>query len=141
MATIYTAHVTSTGGRDGRAESDDKNLSLQLSRPGTKSGTNPEQLFAAGYSACFLSAVAHISKERGANAEGLTVKADVDLNKEESTGFSLGVVLNVSLPNMDKSAAEDVVKAAHQMCPYSKATRGNVDVKLNVNGQMLAKAA
>jgi osmotically inducible protein OsmC len=139
MKTLYTAHVTSIGGREGKVTSDDGVLSLQLAKPGAKTGSNPEQLFAAGYSACFLSATAHIAKMQNKNADGLRVQADVSLN--EDNGFFLGVTLSVSLPNLDKAAAEQLVNEAHHMCPYSKATQGNIDVQLKVNDQLLSRAA
>jgi len=140
MKTLYTAHVTSVGGREGKINSDDGVLSLQLVGPGKKGGTNPEQLFAAGYSACFGSALAHIAKQQNVALSEPKVQADVSLN-EDNGSFSLGVVLNISLPGLDKAAADSLARAAHQLCPYSKATRGNIKVDLKVNDQPLAMAA
>jgi osmotically inducible protein OsmC len=138
MKILYTAHVNTTAGRDGRVESDDKQLSLQLSRPaGGQPGTNPEQLFAAGYSACFGSAVAAVAKQRQDEVGEIKVQADVSLNQDEAGGFFLSVTLNVTIPNADDTVAEAIVKAAHKMCPYSKAIRGNVNVVLNANGTNL----
>ena len=140
MKTLYTAQVTSAGGREGKVSSDDGILALQLTRPGGKAGTNPEQLFAAGYSACFASAVAHIAKQQKLPIVDPKVEADVSLN-EDDNGFFLGVTLNVSLSGLDSAAAGQLVKAAHQLCPYSKATRGNIKVTLKVNDQTLMLAA
>lgn len=142
MKTIYTAHVTTIAGRDGTSKSDDGKIDLKLGRPGSSdTGTNPEQLFAAGYSACFGSAIAAVAKKQGTTVSEIKVQADVDLNQDEATGFSLGVTLNVTLAGVDTAEAQKIVEAAHQMCPYSKATRGNVDVKLNANGTALKQAA
>ncbi len=141
MPKIYTAHATAVGGRDGHTETDDKVVSFDLSAPGSgKLGTNPEQLFAAGYAACFGSAVQHVAKLQKLDFGAVEVKADVDLNKDD-TGFSLSVTLNVALPNLDQAAAQKLVEDAHQVCPYSKATRGNITVTLQANGQSVAKAA
>jgi osmotically inducible protein OsmC len=140
MKILYTAHATITAGRDGRAETDDKQLSVVLSRPGSnKLGTNPEQLFAAGYGACFGSALAAVAKQRQGEEIGeIAVQADVNLNQDEQGGFFLSVTLNVTIAGVDDTAAEAIVKAAHKMCPYSKAIRGNVNVVLNVNGTNLS---
>ncbi len=134
MATIYTAHATSTGGRQGHVETDDKKVSFDLSSPGSGgAGTNPEQLFAAGYAACFGGAVAFIAKQQGIELGTVTVKSSVDLNKDDS-GFSLGAVMDVQLEGMDAEKAKKLVQDTHAFCPYSKATRGNIDVTLKVNG-------
>jgi len=140
MKTLYTARATTTGGRDGTVATDDKILSLKLARPGAAgaTGTNPEQLFAAGYSACFTSAVEAIAKKEGQNVAPVTTNIEVNLNQDESTGFSLSATLDVQLPSLDQAAAEKLVSAAHQMCPYSKATRGNIQVTLKANGTPLA---
>jgi len=140
MKTLYTAHATSTAGREGKAETDDKALSLKLAKPGTSGGTNPEQLFACGYAACFGGAVAAVAKKHGKDAANVAVQADVSLNQDDN-GFFISAVLNVSLPDIEKSEAEKIVAEAHQMCPYSKATRGNIDVQLKVNSQPLAAKA
>lgn len=141
MTKIYTAHATATGGRDGHTETDDKKVSFDLSAPGSnKPGTNPEQLFAAGYAACFSGAVSYIARTQNIELGPVEVKADVDLNKDDN-GFFLSVTLNVSLPTLEQAAAQKLVEATHQFCPYSKATMGNIDVTLQVNGQSLAQAA
>lgn len=138
--TLYTAHVTTKAGRDGHSKSDDGVIDLKQVRPGTSGGTNPEQLFAAGYSACFGSAIDHVAKSQKIDAGEISVTADVSLNQGDD-GFSISVVLNANLPNLDAAAAQAIVEKAHTVCPYSKATRGNIDVKLNANGKALAKAA
>lgn len=140
MKTLYTASVTSHGGRDGKSVSDDNRLSLALSRPGSASGTNPEQLFAAGYGACFASALTAIAKKQNVEVAELAVTAEVTLN-EGDQGYFLGATLEVSLPRLEQKKAEELAQAAHQMCPYSKATRGNIDVQLKVNQRPLAQAA
>ncbi len=142
MKTLFTAHATTIGGRTGHTESDDKLISMDLAFPGTgKKGTNPEQLFACGYSACFGSAIDHVAKLQKLTTGEISVQADVSLNQDEQTGFSLAVTLNVTLPELSGAAAQKLVEEAHKICPYSKATRGNVDVKLTVNNTPVAKAA
>jgi Ohr subfamily peroxiredoxin len=141
MKTLYTAKVTATGGRDGTVKSEDGKLSFQLSRPANGgAGTNPEQLFAAGYSACFGGAVQHLAKQKNLNVENVAITAEASLN-QDNNGFFISVVLHAALPTLEQKAAEDLVAAAHQFCPYSKATRGNIKVDLVVNGKALAKAA
>lgn len=129
----YTAKTHTTGGREGMARSDDGRLSVTLTPPTShRAGTNPEQLFAAGWSACFLSAVAYVA--RGENITlpvNASIDAEIDLGKA-GNGFGLAARLNVSLPGIDRAVAERLVDAAHQVCPYSNATRGNVDVTLTV---------
>ncbi|HEX8667011.1 MAG TPA: organic hydroperoxide resistance protein [Allosphingosinicella sp.] len=130
---IYTARTHTTGGRDGTSRTDDGRLEVRLSTPGTSgAGTNPEQLFAAGWSACFLAAIQAVGKELKIAIPGDTsVDAEVDLGTNDG-GYQLGARLNVSLPGLDGDTARRVVEAAHQTCPYSKATRGNIEVALNV---------
>jgi Ohr subfamily peroxiredoxin len=141
MKTLYTAKVTATGGREGTIKSEDGKLSMQLSRPANNQpGTNPEQLFAAGYAGCFGGAVQYLAGQKQLKVDNVSVTADVSLNQNEQ-GFILSAVLNVALPTLDQQAAEDLVAAAHQFCPYSKATRGNINVDLIVNGKVVAKAA
>ena len=127
---IYTAKVHTTGGRAGESRSDDGRLEVKLSRPGTTSaGTNPEQLFAAGWSACFESAmelVAH--KMKVALPADLAIDAEVDLGPNGG-GYDLAVRLNVSLPGIAPDMAQRVLEAAHQVCPYSRATHGNIAVE------------
>lgn len=142
MKTLYTAHADVKGGREGRAETDDKQLSVNLASPGSgKAGTNPEQLFACGYAACFGSAVAHVAKLQKLDAGQVDVKADVALNQDDNNGFFLAVELNVSVPKLDSKTAEKLVQDAHNTCPYSKAVRGNVQVRLKANGTDLRLAA
>jgi Ohr subfamily peroxiredoxin len=137
MKTLYTAHVTSISGRDGKADSDDKNLSVKLVRPGSKNaGTNPEQLFAAGYSACFGSAVEAIAKKQNVVVKEIKIEATVALNQDDN-GFFLSAELNVLLADLEQSTAENLVKEAHQMCPYSKATRNNIKVTLKANNRQI----
>lgn len=138
MTTLYTAHAHVTGGRDGAAKSDDGKLDVKLAPPkelgGNGNGTNPEQLFAAGYAACFMGAMRLVAgNEKLALPQGLAIDADVSLGKDAQDNFRLGVVFNIALPGLDKAAAEALVAKAHEVCPYSRATRGNIDVALNVN--------
>lgn len=138
MSTLYTAHAHVTGGRDGAAKSDDGKLDVKLAPPkelgGNGNGTNPEQLFAAGYAACFMGAMRLVAgNEKLALPQGFAIDADVSLGKDAQDNFRLGVVFNIALPSLDKAAAEALVAKAHEVCPYSRATRGNIDVALNVN--------
>ena len=130
---LYTAKTHTTGGRDGASRSSDGRLDVKLSSPGTTgNGTNPEQLFAAGWSACFLGAMGvAASKMRVRLPDDRAVNAEVDLGTNEG-GYLLRARLNVSLPGLDLEIAQAVVDAAHQICPYSKATRGNIDVAINL---------
>ncbi len=138
--TIYTAHATSTGGRTGTTESSDGAIKLALSTPkelggAGGAGTNPEQLFAAGYSACFIGAMKAVAAR-----QKISLPADVAINASVSIGpltgkegaFGIAVTMAVSVPGMERTAAEKLVATAHQVCPYSNATRGNVDVALSV---------
>ena len=131
--TLYTAKVRTTGGRDGAARSDDGRLDITLSPPGhAGTGTNPEQLFAAGWSACFLGAMGiAANKMKVALPADRAVNAEVDLGTSDGA-FLLQARLNVSLPGLDRDIAQALVDAAHQTCPYSKATRGNIDVVINL---------
>lgn len=134
---LYTAHATSTGGREGTSRSDDGALDVKLSTPkglggAGGSGTNPEQLFAAGYSACFIGAMKYV-----AAAQKVQLPVDTRIDAEVGigpipNGFGIQVALNISLPGMEKAAAQKLVEAAHQVCPYSNATRGNIEVALRV---------
>ncbi len=138
MATLYTAHAHVTGGRDGAAKTDDGKLDVKLAPPkelgGNGAGTNPEQLFAAGYAACFIGAMRLVAgNEKIAVPQGLAIDADVSLGKDAQDHFRLGVVFNIALPGMDKAAADALVAKAHEVCPYSRATRGNIDVTFHVN--------
>jgi lipoyl-dependent peroxiredoxin len=132
---LYTATATATGGRDGRTKSDDGTLDLALVPPkslgGSGAGTNPEQLFAAGYAACFGSAIAAVARIQKITTGPISVTTRVTLGSI-GQGYGLAVELEASLPQMPREQAEALVHAAHQVCPYSNATRGNiaVDVKL-----------
>ncbi|CAM3646680.1 organic hydroperoxide resistance protein [Polaromonas hydrogenivorans] len=130
---LYTAHTHTTGGRDGQAQSDDGRLNITLSSPGTSgTGTNPEQLFAAGYSACFIGALKAVAgMQKITLPEGTSIDASVDLGKIPNA-YGIAVRLDISLPGMDSTAAQALVDAAHQVCPYSNATRGNIDVTLTL---------
>jgi len=134
---LYTAKATSTGAaRAGHVESSDSVLTLDLSIPKEMggaggAGTNPEQLFAAGYSACFHSALQAVARREKTKVDGSSVTAEVSIGKQDN-GFGLAVELVVSLPGIERATAEKLVDAAHQMCPYSNATRGNIDVTLTV---------
>ena len=137
---VYTATATSTGGRTGTTESSDGKIKLQLSTPKALGGddgpgTNPEQLFASGYSACFIGALKFVAGARKiALSKEVSIRADVSIGPHGSkaNAFNIAVVLNVSVPGVERSVAEALVAAAHEVCPYSNATRGNVDVTLNV---------
>ncbi len=126
---LYTGKTRTTGGRDGAARSDDGRLDIKLSPPGTSGqGTNPEQLFAAGWSACFIGAMGRAAKDkRVLLPAGTAVDAEVDLGTNEG-GFQLQARLNVSLPGLPREVAQELVDTAHQICPYSKMSRGNIDV-------------
>lgn len=129
---LYTAKTFTTGGRDGQAKSSDEHLNVNLSSPGTGNGTNPEQLFAAGWSACFIGAMglaAHKMKLR--LPQGTAVDAEVDL-ATANEGYFLQARLNIHLPGLDRELALAIVETAHQTCPYSKATSGNINVELNL---------
>jgi lipoyl-dependent peroxiredoxin len=134
---LYTAHATATGGRDGRAVSSDQVLSVNLTTPkelggAGGAGTNPEQLFAAGYSACFIGALKFVA---GKNKVPFPADASITGNVGIGpipTGFALAVQLDISLPGLPRETAQKLVEQAHQVCPYSNATRGNVDVTLNL---------
>ena len=136
MKILYTAEATATGGRDGRASSSDGLLEVDLRPPkelgGSGGGTNPEQLFAAGYAACFQGAMGVVARQEKLSIAGSTVTARVGLGTEEQNKYNVAVELDVKLPELDRQTAQELVEKAHQVCPYSNATRGNVDVKLAV---------
>ena len=137
MKTLYTATATATGdGRNGHTTSEDGILDFDVRIPkemgGPGGATNPEQLFAAGYAACFHSALRLVGKQEGADVDGTEVSASVSIGVNDSGGFGLAVDLDVHGPNLDEATAKDLVEKAHEVCPYSNATRGNVDVALNV---------
>jgi Ohr subfamily peroxiredoxin len=130
---LYTARAHTTGGRDGASRSDDGRLDVTLSSPGgAGAGTNPEQLFAAGYSACFIGALKAVGgMQKVAIPQDVAVDAEVDLGPITG-GYGIAVRLQVHLPGMERAQAQALVDAAHQVCPYSNATRGNVSVTLTL---------
>lgn len=130
---LYTGKTHTTGGRDGASRSSDSRLDVKLSPPGgSGAGTNPEQLFAAGWSACFIGAIGHAARKREiALPADLAVDAEVDLGATDGAYF-LQARLNVSLPGLAPELARELVDEAHRTCPYSKATRGNIDVELRI---------
>ncbi|HYI83380.1 MAG TPA: organic hydroperoxide resistance protein [Acetobacteraceae bacterium] len=135
----YTTAATATGGRDGRSKTEDGSLDVKLATPkelggGGGAGNNPEQLFAAGYAACFLGAMKHVASQGGtAKVPAETsVKATVGIGPRSEGGFGIDVQLDVSLPGVSREEAQALVEKAHQVCPYSNATRNNVPVRLNV---------
>lgn len=138
MKVLYTTKATATGGRDGKAESDDGLLSVALAAPkelgGQGGATNPEQLFAAGYSACFIGALKFVgNRDKIAVPKDVSVTAKVAIGaRDDGEGFGLSVDFTVSLPGLDKAAAEDLVARAHKVCPYSHATRGNIPVTTSI---------
>ncbi|MFF3496562.1 organic hydroperoxide resistance protein [Streptomyces sp. NPDC002795] len=136
MDAIYTAVATATHGRDGRAVSSDGVIDLQLGIPtemgGNGQGSNPEQLFAAGYAACFGSALGLVGRGAKVDVADAAVTAEVSIGKQ-GEGFGLAVVLRVELPeSVDAETGRKLVEQAHQVCPYSNATRGNIDVQIVV---------
>ena len=137
MKILYTAEATAGGGRDGRTRSSDGNIDVaivpppEIGGPGTP-GTNPEQLFAAGYAACFNSAVILAGRRMKLDADDSTVTAKVGLGIAGKGAFGLEVTLEVSLPKLDREDAERLVAKAHEVCPYSNATRGNIPVEVVV---------
>ncbi len=141
MTILETACATATAGREGRAYTDDKKIDVDLSPPGSGgAGTNPEQFFAAGYAACFGQAIKAMAAKEKLKPESVTVNSTVELHKNDD-GFSLSVSLNAELPGVSQAEAEKLVGLAHQICPYSKATRGNISVILEANGNALKAAA
>ena len=137
MKTLYTAEALATGeGRDGHARTSDGQLDLDLAIPkelgGPGGATNPEQLFAAGYAACFHSALRAVARAEKADVSDSAVGARVSLGANDSGGFELAVVLEISLPALSADDAQALTAAAHQVCPYSNATRGNIDVTLTL---------
>lgn len=136
ISVAYTAVATAENGRDGRVATDDGKLDVVVNPPkemgGSGAGTNPEQLFAAGYSACFQGALGVVARAAKADISGSTVTAQVGIGKTEAGGFGLEVELVTAIPNVDRATAEELVAKAHEVCPYSNATRGNIDVTITV---------
>lgn len=135
---LYRTKATATGGRDGHAKTEDGSLDVKLSTPkelggGGGAGNNPEQLFAAGYSACFIGAMKAVSKDVGVKVpDDAKVTAEVGIGPRSEGGFGITTSLQVALPGLDKAKAQELVDKAHQVCPYSNATRNNVDVKISL---------
>ncbi|MBW1599037.1 organic hydroperoxide resistance protein [Streptomyces sp. JJ38] len=133
---LYTAVATAENGRDGKVASSDGQLEVVVNPPkemgGSGAGTNPEQLFAAGYSACFQGALGVVARQEKADISGSTVTAEVGIGKTPQGGFGLKVAIKAIIPNVDEATARALVEKAHQVCPYSSATRGNIEVALSV---------
>lgn len=138
MSTLYSTKVTAVGGRAGTVRSDDGLLALPLALPkalgGKGDATNPEQLFAAGYAACFENAVIHVTRAAAEKVkdDDITVVATVGMQPNGAGGFTLTVALDVTITGLDQAAAEDIVAKAHAVCPYSNAVKGNIDVAITV---------
>ncbi len=137
MTAIYTAEALATGdGRNGYARTSDGKIDVALDIPkemgGSGVGTNPEQLFAAGYAACFHSALRLVGKREGANVDDSAVGAKVGIGPNDEGGFELNVVLEISLPHLAPAEAQTIAEKAHLVCPYSNATRGNIDVQITL---------
>jgi Ohr subfamily peroxiredoxin len=135
---LYTATVNVQGGRDGKAVSSDENLNVDLRYPkelgGNGAGTNPEQLFAAGFAACFEGAMGTVLRKRNIKAEGITIASHVTLGKDADDGYVLAITMDITIKGVETSVAEEIVAEAHKVCPYAKATRGNIEVISNVVG-------
>jgi osmotically inducible protein OsmC len=145
MKILYTADATVTGGRDaGHGRTSDGTLDVQLRSPvelgGEGGGTNPEQLFAVGYAACFESALKTVARRQKLSADDVSIDSRVHLGPTDERTFTLSVELDVTLPGLDDEQATELVHAAHRVCPYSNATRGNIDVALTANGRRLEPA-
>jgi osmotically inducible protein OsmC len=135
MEILYTAQATATGGRNGKVLSSDGVLNLEVRMPKTLGGsggeyTNPEQLFATGYAACFDSALNLVARMQKVAVQNTEVTAHVSIGKTATGGFGLSAKLEVKIPNIDRALAQQLLEAAHQVCPYSNATRGNIEVTL-----------
>jgi len=141
IKTLYTARATAHGGRSGHAVTSDGALDVNLEPPkemggtggGPGGGTNPEQLFAAGYAACFQSALAVVGRRAGVDTSGSLVEADVSIGTVPGGGYGLAVLLKIAIPGVDRDTVRSLTQAADQVCPYSNATRGNIEVTLDVD--------
>ncbi|RAP78478.1 organic hydroperoxide resistance protein [Paenibacillus montanisoli] len=135
---LYTATVTVQGGRDGKAVSSDDRLNVDLRYPkeigGNGEGTNPEQLFAAGFAACFEGAMGTVLRLKKIKSEGISIVSNVTLGKDANDGYALSVTLDITIKGVERSIAQEVVDEAHKVCPYAKATRGNIEVISNIVG-------
>ena len=138
MKTLYTAEALATGdGRNGHGRTTDGKVDVDLAAPtemgGSGNGTNPEQLFAVGYAACYHSALRLVAGQQKADVTDSSVGAKVSIGPNDAGGFELAVVLEVTLPNLDHDTAQALANKAHEVCPYSNATRGNIDVQITVS--------
>jgi Ohr subfamily peroxiredoxin len=145
MKTLYTAEAVVEGGREGHARSSDGRLDVELSVPvelGGKAGpgTNPEQLFAVGYAACFQSALLSVARGRKLDASDSRITSRVGIGPTGHGGFTLSVSLDLHAPNLERADAEELMVRAHERCPYSNATRGNIDVTLSVDGTQVKRS-
>lgn len=135
---LYTAIVNVEGGRDGKAVSNDEKLNVDLRYPkelgGNGAGTNPEQLFAAGFAACFEGAIGAVLRQKKIKAEGTSIVSQVTLGKDANDGYVLAITMDITIKGIETSVAEEIVAEAHNVCPYAKATRGNIEVISNVVG-------
>ncbi len=143
MKTLYKAQATATGGRNGQVKSSDDVLNLEVRMPKELGGTggaftNPEQLFAAGYSACFDSALNHVARMQKIAIKDTEVTATVGIGSIPSGGFGLEVALEVKIPGVEREVAQKLLETAHQVCPYSNATRNNIEVSLTLVDEALA---
>jgi osmotically inducible protein OsmC len=133
---LYTAKATVTGGREGHGTTDDRVLDVDLEVPtemgGPGGGTNPEQLFAVGYAACFQSALAGVGRREKVDTSQSTVDSEVTLGSAHGGAYGLAVTLRITIPGVDADQARSLIEAADQVCPYSNATRGNIDVQLEI---------
>ncbi|WP_422446579.1 MULTISPECIES: organic hydroperoxide resistance protein [unclassified Endozoicomonas] len=140
MTSIYKTQATALAGRNGQVKTDDGMLNLELSYPkemgGTGAATNPEQLFAAGYAACFSNAILHVARESKVALQAAPVTSEVGIGPNASGGFALTVSLTVNL-DLPREQSLELVRVAHQVCPYSNAVRGNIDVQISANGQLI----
>jgi Ohr subfamily peroxiredoxin len=140
MTTLYSTKATALAGRNGKVATDDGLLELDLAYPkamgGSGAATNPEQLFAAGYAACFSNAILHVAREAKVSVTSAPVTAEVGIGPNSEGGFALTVSLAATL-DMDQETALQLVRTAHQVCPYSNATRGNIDVAVSINGEAI----
>ena len=141
MKVLYSTKVTASGGRNGQVKSDDGILDMPLSTPrslgGSKTASNPEQLFAAGYGACFENAVLHVAQLKKIKLEGSSITVQVDLQAHDDGHFNVGVVMDLDLQGVDSSVAQLLIEAAHRVCPYSNATRGNIDLTISHRGERI----
>ena len=145
MKILYTAEATVTGGREGHAKTSDGNLDVTLHVPQAMggsggAGTNPEQLFAAGYAACFQSALMTAARRQHVEASESVINSKVGIGPNGKGGFGLEVELDVQLPGVERAEGEKLVKLAHEVCPYSNATRGNIPVRLLLDGKPLSES-